>query len=597
MLRNFTLVTIIVLSIFSFPVLADSLSIQERFKAFVRGTVGADQVPQLFTDLGKLPEQQVSKIILSEFPISEIIKEEKRMIALNLALAIQKHGNPNFTGYIIQTLNLLQEGPHDSKPLLLYSFMKAGSANKDRVEKFLMTYKATQTDADTLHAIGVLEESLPALLQLGEHGDPTDIDAKKRMSELNKMLKTVWYQCPEKVWSPSIPHKPQALFKDDNSRSAWLINETGLQDVPSIPSRLDYDYKFEMSYFGKRPVIAIGLQRTLRADPYYKGSYGLYLALHEGFHQFVQTGSWKREGNGQRGERFPGQDQARYYRRMAYEFLKKAVLDNENSNHIKKAAFWYNKWKNEFASEIPQVVDRHEGTAMYYDVMAVARAHQGCGANSGNILGFIQNNYDMLFETPTDTDKEGYNIGGLAGVLLWLQGKTNWQDRVVKGASPVDLLFEGVIATTDSDNSVVLREVRARVTEKNEEISSQLHGDLEYIASRDYVRVTIPHTYENKSMPVANFVIPHSIPNSVIWIVDEGFVSGTNNGLYVKAVGLLPLFNGLESPCENFGGTFLIHGSQVRENNGVFTARNQYVDFRVQGKYKSTEGKKWLCSQ
>ncbi|MCB0363634.1 MAG: hypothetical protein KDD35_12985, partial [Bdellovibrionales bacterium] len=368
-------------------------------------------------------------------------KEEKRLVSLRLVLAVQQHGNANFTGYIIQVLNLLSDGPHELKPSLLYGFMKAGSANKDRVEKFLASYIATQTDPDTLHAISVLEESLPALLQPGEYGGPTDIDVEKRMTELNQMLNTVWYQCPTKVWSPKIPNKPQALFKDDKSGRAWIINEKGLNELSALPSHLDYDYKFEMSFYGEHPVIAVGLQRTLRADPYYKGSYGLYLALHEGFHHFVQSGSWQRESNGQRGDRFPGVIQARYYRRMAYENLKKAVLEGGRSEFVKKAAYWYGKWKSEFAGEVPQVVDRHEGTAMYYDVMAVARAHKGCGASNNDVLAFIQTNYDMFFETPTDTDKEGYNIGGLSGVLLWTQGKSNWQTRVVGGLSPVDILF------------------------------------------------------------------------------------------------------------------------------------------------------------
>lgn len=586
------------LGILPTALLASEVEIQAQLKQFISGQLDSTKAASLFVELGKLPEDKVTQILLSEFPIGDLKKPEKMMGVLELIRMIQEHGSPNFTTYIIRNLTALENGSHILKPMFLYGFMKAGSVNKERIEKFLAAYKSKQTDQDTLHSIGVLEESLTALWQIEEQGDPTAIDVEKRVKDLNKMISTVWYQCPSKVWKPSIPVRPQALFKDDKTGKAWLINEDGLKEVESLPAHLDYDYKFEMSYLGERPIIALGLQRTLRNDPYYKGSYGLYLAFHEGFHQFFQTSNWKVSGNTQRGDHYPGRPLPRYYRRMVYEHLKKAVLENNSMEHIKKAAFWYKKWKTEFSDEIIQVVDRHEGVAMYYDVMAVARAHQGCDADSNSVLAFIQNNYDMFFEAPTNTDKEGYNLGGLAGVLLWQQNLGAWQSAVVNGKSPLDLLFANVKALAQDGDEAIHKQIQAGVVKNNTKTEELLHGDLENFESGNYVRVTIPYSYENKRMTVFDLIIPRKYPKSTVVIVANGFNSETPDGKYVKALGALPLFSGMETPCSEHSDSFLIEASKLTQvASGKFKGKSPYVDFKVEGEIKTVDGLKWLCSQ
>ncbi|MGE0529191.1 MAG: hypothetical protein AB7G93_20225 [Bdellovibrionales bacterium] len=576
---------------------ADASSLQVRFRDFVNGKLEATHAPQIVSELGQLSEEEVTKAILTEFPVSEMSKPEKRLVAVSFGLAVQQYGNSNFVGYIITALSQLQNGPSDLKPLLLYGFMKAGLSNKKRVEAFLTSYKTTQSDPDTLYAIGVLEEALPSVLQAAALGNPTQIDVQQRISELARMVNTVWYQCPASVWRPKISKEPQALLMDRETRQTWIINKDGLSETGSLPAHLDYEYTFEMSYLGDRPTIAIGLRNTFGKDLLYKGSYSLYLVFHEGFHHMFQSGGWKKESSAQRGNRFPGDFRPRYYRRMAYEHLKRAVLENGRLIHLRKAAFWYRRWKAEFAGETLQVVDRHEGTATYYDVMAVARAHLGCGASKPDVMRFIQANYDMFFETPTGMDNEGYNIGGLAGVLLWFQNRSQWQEKVVRGASPVDLLIGKSAITSDTENRDVLDEVKKQLSEKNGQIASQLHGDLEDFKSDQYVRVTIPRAYENKRMPVANIVIPKNIPTSTIYIVDEGFRSETADGRHVRALGLLPLYVGLSSPCSRFGETFLIHHSQLQQSGDEYSGQNSYVSFRVRGQIRVANGKKWLCSQ
>ncbi|MCB0362770.1 MAG: hypothetical protein KDD35_08610, partial [Bdellovibrionales bacterium] len=70
MLRNFALVTFIALNFIGNLGFAGSAAIQAKIRSFVSGSIGQDQVPQLFSELGQLSESEVSTILLTEFPIS-----------------------------------------------------------------------------------------------------------------------------------------------------------------------------------------------------------------------------------------------------------------------------------------------------------------------------------------------------------------------------------------------------------------------------------------------------------------------------------------------------------------------------------------------
>ena len=485
---------------------------------------------------------------------------------------------------------------HSLKYAFIQSLQKSGVENEERVMGFLTSFRTLQSDPSILRKIDSMIDNLPQLLAQHEFKPKKIFSFKDRVEELNTKINTSWYQCLEKIWKPSLSHSPQAIFRDDQSGDSFLVNENGASLV-SLPNNLDYDYKFRMSYLGSRPVIAIGLRRTLRLDPYYKGSYGLYLAFHEGFHHIFQSreNGWARDKSFQRGDRYPDNWRPRYYRRMLYESLKKAFLGN-NSNSLGQATFWYNKWKKEFPGEVPQSVDRQEGVATYYDVMSVVNSILGCRATRIEMFAFIRKNFNMFIETPSDFNSEGYNIGGLSGILMWNPEQLDWQDRVVAGESPVEILLSSSQEIHDQDNISIRNEIQGTVEKKNSKTKEQLDGVLDNFHSKEFVRIVIPGHFDNKSMPVANMVIPMSLPGTQIYVVGKGYLSETQTGDFLRAEGLLSLIEGLSNPCGKNGKSFVVPRSIVQSKGGHFEGQSSSISFKVKGNIVESEGKTWLCA-
>jgi len=378
-----------------------------------------------------------------------------------------------------------------------------------------------------------------------------------------------------------------------------LLSSSGIQEVQSIPKHLNYDFKFDFTSYQNKPVLGIGLQRTFSGDPFYKGSYALYLAFHEGFHLFIQNSKdWLPDSNFQRGDTLPGKVESRFYRMMLYENLKMALLKDENEVYLGKAAFWYNKWNREFPEEASQSVDRHEGVPTYYDTMAVTRSFLGCGANSKEVKSFLRENFDMFFEKPDGLSKEGYMIGGLAGIHLWILEDSSWQRRVLSGESPLTILFKKIEPITDRKDTEKYEEVKSIVEAKNEEIQQNLHGDLDNFFSKEYVRVLIPSNFYITQLPIYNIVIPQELPRSSIFITGDGYQA--SDQFYtsrIEALGPLPLFSGIEGPCENSGNYIVIEQGLIEEGEFSLSGANSYVKFKLKGALIDHGGIRWFCSK
>ncbi|MCB9026764.1 MAG: hypothetical protein H6625_10635 [Bdellovibrionaceae bacterium] len=556
-------------------------------------------VKKAIEELMKLGESQVTDLLLEAYP-ADTFMDYSHPQSIFLVNALSSHGKPEATGFVLETLNALKGSNSPLKPLLIYCLMKAGLKNKDRVGNFLSDYKLEDTDPDTLHAIGVMMEFLDANLSYAENGNPNDVDVDERVAELAKMIQRPWYQCSKKLWS--FNPNPQAIFIDSKTQQAWNLTQSGLQELESIPSHLTYDFKFTFSNYNNAPAIAVDLRKTFGSDPHYKGNYGLYLALHEGFHQMYQSRQRFVADKGfQSGSHYPPKVEPRYYRRMMYDYLKSALKGSvDRFTALSKAKYWYNKWRTEFPGELSQNVDRHEGTAMYYDVLAVAIGHKGCSASKSQIISFINKNYDKFFQTPNDFRDEGYNIGALSSLQLWIDGD-NWVNTVAQGKSPLEILFSKYAAISDSDNSMIRQEVSAKEAKEALENEKNLHGDVDNFKSQDYVRIAIPNSWNNERLPLLSMVLPQSMPNDSIFITTEGYYSYSyeNKQEFIKALGPLPLFKIKSSPCDKSYGYILMSKSDLSiYTNSQVSGANQYAEIAAQGsKVTDKRGLEWFCSK
>ncbi len=556
-------------------------------------------IEQAMEKLLTLGEENVTRLLLETYP-PETFLDYTHTNSIYLVNALSSYGGPESTGFVVETLEQIKDTKSPLKASLIYSLMKAGVRNKDRVASFLESYRQNQNDPDAIHAIDILMEGLGAMLEYGENGDPNDVDIDERVSEISEKIKRPWYQCSSKMWS--FNPNPQALFIDPETQRAWHLSQSGLAELDSIPSNLAFDFKFDFSRYENKPAIAINLRKTFGSDPYYKGSYALYLALHEGFHQIFQAGDkWVDDEGFQSGSHYPPKVKPRYYRRMIYQYLKSVLQGRiERRVGLGKAKYWYNKWKSEFPDELLQNVDRHEGTAMFYDVLGVAIGHLGCQATKNEVTNFINENYDKFFQTPQDFRDEGYNIGALSSMQLWLL-QSPWVNEVAQGKSPLESLFSRYSEIADTDHSRVRAEVAAKERKEFETNRKNLHGDLENFLSKDHVRVSIPRSWYNERLPLLGMVLPQKMPDDSIFITTEGYYSYNydDKGDFVKALGSLPLFKLKSHPCSGPVEFVVIDKSNFDAyQDDQISAKSQYVDFHANGNLVTDrQGVEWFCSQ
>jgi hypothetical protein len=565
-------------------------------EAVSKGMAAEAEIQAAINEIAKQGEAQTTAIMTKAFPASAISSKVPEVMMLHLTLfsALQKHGTPEFTSYLLYLLEQTKGKESTMRNMVIYSLLTCGKSNVARVKEFLNAYRKTQTDKDTVHAIGVFLEAIDAQIYRAENPPPAEVNVPARVEEMAGRLRTSWYQCPGKIW----PHnmQPQAVFIDTDGNRAWLVNEAGLKALPAVPENLTHDFKFDFSEYENRPAIAVKLQSTFGSDAEYKGSYALYLAFHEGFHHMFQQGEWMSDGNFQRGDRYPADYKSRYYRRMMYENLKKALMEPATkSTSVGRASYWYQKWTSEFASEIPQAVDRQEGVAMFYDVAAVSLGHVGCQSGKAEVANFIRSNYDMFFQIPEGFDNEGYNVGGLATMQLWLGNQADWQLSIIRGKSPVELLLKDVRPIAEPDSADILQQTKTKSAEKDKSVRRNLHGDLENLKSADYIRVAIGRDWYTDNLPMKVMVIPQIYPEAFIFVTDEGYSPSGDSG-NLKATGPLPLFKGFNNPCGSRDGTdFVLFKKDQITGNGTYRGKSNYAEFEARADEKIAGGFKWLC--
>lgn len=89
-----------------------------------------------------------------------------------------------------------------------------------------------------------------------------------------------------------------------------------------------------------------------------------------------------------------------------------------------------------------------EGSARYFDMAMNVTSSLGLNATKEERLTLYQrlltSDYDIDVRYDGYGDSESYDLGGLSGILLEMEGRDGWQKRVEKGESPVDILLENV---------------------------------------------------------------------------------------------------------------------------------------------------------
>jgi hypothetical protein len=231
------------------------------------------------------------------------------------------------------------------------------------------------------------------------------------------------------------------------------------------------------------------------------------LGVHEFFHHIGQE-NWTSNQTGGRGTLYPLDGEPRFYRRMIYDNLRQ-YFQSGNQVSLGRAKYWFDKWANEFSNETQSTTDGYEGTAEYVETMAAAVAKLGCSATDEQIKAAVINEVTTDFGFSVSgqhlaLDSEGYEIGGLAALILRFNGfeLSEWNRRMATGETPLQVLLESVAPVVETPPAE-LRDTFVQAAQKtNEERRPILDDDISNWNNKLYVRVPAPYNWlQSNLMP------------------------------------------------------------------------------------------------
>lgn len=329
------------------------------------------------------------------------------------------------------------------------------------------------------------------------------------------------------------------------------------------------------------------------------------LGAHETFH-FVGQKPWVYRSGGSRGTPIPLQWQPRYYRALLQDNLKKAFLTKQSTeleNYLGKAKYWYDQWKENFPNEVASTTDGYEGTAEYAELISVALALKGCQADESHLENYVLEQVvsrpqfaDLLqLSGHSQLDSEGYNIGGLAALLLrWHRPVPEWQSRVAQGETPVDILLEG-LQPQKEERSVKEAERFIEAKDSGQKrIDAMLGETFRILDSPNYLMISIPQAWKSGATSFQGFFT--DTERSLSYGVIAQDLSFENSSNVLKANSGIVLVSAETFPCNEGGWSFAILESEAKQIGDKFEIRNPKISGISKGVFKTdSRNQKWLC--
>lgn len=329
--------------------------------------------------------------------------------------------------------------------------------------------------------IGVLAESPSA----------SPVETSDLYSAAQKL--TVMTECPDRVWPDYSWKKYQVVFADSSQQNAVLWNrQSETSSQPSLTvlpastfTRLAPGGFASAQYKGAYTFL------TFRSNS--DGAYGLvFRTIHEVFHDTAQS---RMQQQSFRGESYPENWRARYYRFEMIRELRQAVLTGR-AEYVRAGAFWNHRLISEFPADddITRPTDVLEGSAEYVGRIGAALAFLGCNATEQRLMD------EVKLSAGSDAvsffkEGESYRIGFLAGLILRMQHRPGWEKRVASGQRIADILFENVEPEARPEDPLASAQYKEHFDKRNSEIRGI--GEAFFAASEsasDYV-VAVPMAY------------------------------------------------------------------------------------------------------
>lgn len=382
------------------------------------------------------------------------------------------------------------------------------------------------------------------------------------MERLSKQMSMSMIDCPQRIWPGYSWDDLQVVLVDRENKTAKLWNDLAAQNGYNAElSNVAYDllppeFKYASYGFGELngyDTMSIATDADT-LDP-------LALAFHEGFHMHGQLNWALPYGVGSREYNYPENYQPRYLRnQIGLSLLNK--FTGEDQSGLEKGAYWYRKWLENYPEEATRFnrVDRIEGSAAYVDRVSTIIANTSCDISDDNLFTYLSGEIklDNMYENTGfyPLGGEPYFLGEISGLLLKQLNKPGWENLVISGDTPLDILFDGVSSIDDTEDEQLLTSVRNYYNDMNEQLRNQLEPLIDSWNSMNFVRVSLPMSWRAGSFTSSGpFVIYQNNAEQLRFhhVLSGVFVSPTGIVIEISNMDML-LVEG--SPCGFFSNSF-----------------------------------------
>ena len=258
------------------------------------------------------------------------------------------------------------------------------------------------------------------------------------------------------------------------------------------------------------------------------------------------------------------------------------------------AAHWYSSWQQDHAAEAQNIAwtDLSEGTAAYFESVAVARAAVGFEAPLEQyrdaLLDSVRS-YDLP-ERFVSADGESYGLGVIAG-LLADQRRPDWKEAVRTGKPILQSVLTEVkpVATTASaEERTALEQV---IKPRNAFMAGKLGPFLERWQANDSLLLSLPFSIVG-SFSLSGFFTNEAVPGYTLFAGVTATLRLSGGEVRLQEV---TLANGSNTPCGSNRVVIPLRPDEVRLDGNRAVVNMPGLNSSVQVRAVQEAGRTLLC--
>lgn len=426
---------------------------------------------------------------------------------------------------------------------------------------------------------------------------PQDLEAAYRT--IARKLDSSMRMCSGRVWPGYDWHNMNIIMINPGKSLSWsaATGELTSIDEATLPPK---------AFQGIYSFLRDGERRALTLNPIgprtiFKNEDVLFnLAVHEGFHFTAQHG-WKK-AKGRRGTSFPLEVQPRMYRRMMFDRMKEHFVSGGHHTHaLGQAAFWFQKWRQEYPHEFAAATDGYEGTARYVELIAEILGEEGCDITEERmrdlaIRAVSERATYRLGENVLQLDSEGYFLGSISSLILrFFHRASGWEKRIPQGVTPVEVLLTRVTPIEDAIPSELIGTYQGGANRKNAEMARTLDSDVQHFHSGDMIRISPPVSSHRASYSPMGFYLPQNLPGVVAAPLAQS-IQFKGEDWNLTAHKTKVFFSIPNHPCESSWDVTLVPRSSVSISEDRIRVIGSGMNGEMPGILKKDEhGLDWFC--